>query len=201
MQSWMIRDQALAAGGLLRAMSGGSPVLPWQPAGVWEEATVGTVRYQRGSGDDLRRRSLYTFWRRIAGPTMFFDTGSRLVCSVKPLRTNTPLHALATTNDVTYVEAARAMALNSAGVEDGGARISAMARRLLGRAATGAEIGVLRAGWERHRQRFASEPERAVKLLGEGESPVAVGERTPELAAWTMTALTLLNMDEALNLE
>ena len=60
---------------------------------------------------------------------------------------------------------------------------------------------MLRAGWERHRQRFASEPERAVRLLGEGESPVAVGERTPELAAWTMTALTLLNMDEALNLE
>jgi hypothetical protein len=201
MPSWMIRDQALAAGGLVRVMSGGSPVLPWQPEGVWEEATFGTVKYQRGSGDDLRRRSLYTFWRRIAGPTMFFDTGSRLVCSVKPLRTNTPLHALATTNDVTYVEAARAMALNSAGVEDAGARISAMSRRLLGRAATGAEIAVLRAGWERHRQRFAGEPERAVKLLGEGESPVAVADRTPELAAWTMTALTLLNMDEALNLE
>jgi hypothetical protein len=202
MSSWMIRDQALAAGGLLRPMTGGgSPVLPWQPDGVWEEATFGTVKYQRGSGDDLRRRSLYTFWRRIAGPTMFFDTGSRLVCSVKPLRTNTPLHALATSNDVTYVEAARAMALQSAAVSDPAARLAAMMQRVLGRPASPAEGRVLMAGWERHRQRFAAQPERAAQFLGEGESPVGPAERTPELAAWTMSALTILNMDEALNLE
>ena len=202
MPAWMIRDQALAAGGLLRPMvGGGSPVLPWQPEGVWEEATFGTVKYQRGTGDDLRRRSLYTFWRRIAGPTMFFDTGSRLVCSVKPLRTNTPLHALATSNDVTYVEAARAIALATAAVADPAARLTAMAQRVLGRPASSAETQVLLAGWERHQQRFADAPERAVQFLGEGESPLAPADRSPELAAWTMSALTILNMDEALNLE
>ena len=109
----MIRDQALAASRiLLRPKEGGAPnVNPWQPDGVWEESHLsGEKKYTRSKGDDLRRRSLYTFWRRIIGPTMFFDTGSRLVCSVKPLRTNTPLQALATANDITYIEAARSLA-------------------------------------------------------------------------------------------
>jgi hypothetical protein len=80
--SAMIRDQALASSGLLRPMDGGWNVNPYQPDGIWEEATFGNKKYERSKGDDLHRRSLYTFWRRIAGPTMFFDTGSRLVCSV-----------------------------------------------------------------------------------------------------------------------
>ena len=199
--SSMIRDQALAAGGLLRPMDGGGPVNPYQPDGVWEETTFGKKRYSRSKGDDLYRRSLYTFWRRIIGPTMFFDTGSRLVCSVKPLRTNTPLHALATTNDVTFVEAARALALATADKTDAGARVNAMFERVLGQNARAEQTAVLLSGMERHRQRFAATPDRAVKFLGEGESAPPEPDRTPELAAWTMTALTILNMDETLNLE
>ena len=80
------------------------------PPGIWEEATFGTKRYKQDKGDALWRRSLYVFWRRIVGPTMFFDTQSRTYCVVKPTRTNTPLHALATLNDTTYVEAARKLA-------------------------------------------------------------------------------------------
>src|SRR5262245_27709346 len=108
--SWMIRDQALAASGLLARRAGGPPVKPYQPAGVWEEATFGGKRYQQDHGEALYRRSLYTFWRRIIGPTAFFDTTARQTCTVKPTRTNSPLHALTTLNDVTYVEAARALA-------------------------------------------------------------------------------------------
>jgi hypothetical protein len=199
--SAMIRDQALASSGLLRPMDGGWNVNPYQPDGIWEEATFGNKKYQHSKGDDLHRRSLYTFWRRIAGPTMFFDTGSRLVCSVKPLRTNTPLHALATTNDVTFVEAARALALVTADKKDAAARVNAMFERVLGHSARAEQVAVLLSGMERHRQRFAASPDRAVKFLGEGESAPPEPGRTPELAAWTMTALTILNMDETLNLE
>ncbi len=201
MPSWMIRDQALAASGLLRPMDGGPPVKPWQPDGVWEEATFGNVKYARSSGDDLHRRSLYTFWRRIVGPTMFFDTGSRLVCTVKPVRTNTPLHALATTNDVTYVEAARALAQMSADLSDPAARVDALFLRVLGRPARAEEAAVLLTGLERALAKFSADPEKTRALLEEGAAPPAPEARTPELAAWTMTALTLLNLDETLNRE
>ena len=110
MPSWMLRDQALAARGLLVRRAGGPPVKPYQPPGVWEEATFGTRKYQQDTGDALYRRSLYVFWRRIIGPTTFFDTPGRQVCWVQQSRTNTPLHALVTLNDTTYVEAARALA-------------------------------------------------------------------------------------------
>ncbi len=201
MPSWMIRDQALAAGGLLRPMDGGAPVNPWQPDGVWEEATFGNVKYQRSTGDDLHRRSLYTFWRRIVGPTQFFDTGSRLVCSVKPLRTNIPLHALATSNDITFIEAARALAQSTESETEGEARVDAMIKRVLGRSPSKEEASVLLAGRERHRQNFASAPEKARAFLSDGESTPPLEAQTPDLAAWTMTALTILNMDETLTLE
>jgi hypothetical protein len=132
---------------------------------------------------------------------MFFDTGSRLVCSVKPLRTNTPLHALTTMNDVTFVEAAGALALATADKKDAEARVNALFGRVLGHSASAEQMAVLLSGMERHRQRFAASPDRAVKFLGEGTVVPTESERTPELAAWTMTALTILNMDETLNLE
>ena len=94
--AWMIRDQALAASGLLVSNLDGPPVKPYQPTGVWEEATFGTKSYAQDHGPALYRRSVYTFWRRIIGPTEFFDTASRQTCVVKPGRTNSPLHALLT---------------------------------------------------------------------------------------------------------
>ena len=107
--SWMIRDQALASSGILNDRQGGASVNGYQPEGVWE-ASFGRKRYSQAKGRALHRRSLYTFWRRIVRPTMFFDSAKRQVCEVKPLRTNTPMHALITMNDVTYVEAARSLA-------------------------------------------------------------------------------------------
>ena len=91
--SWMLRDQALAVSGLLVEKVGGPPVKGYQPAGVWEDATFGQIKYQQDHGEALYRRSLYTFWRRIVGPTIFFDVSSRQTCTVKVGRTNTPLHA------------------------------------------------------------------------------------------------------------
>ena len=110
MPSWMLRDQALAISGLLVKKLGGPPVKPYQPPGIWGDATFGKIRYKQDKGENLYRRSMYIFWRRIVGPTMFFDGSKRQTCDVKPTRTNTPLHALTTLNDVTYVEAARVMA-------------------------------------------------------------------------------------------
>jgi hypothetical protein len=108
--SWMIRDQALAIGGLLVEQTGGPPVNGYQPEGIWEEATFGKITYEQAHGAALYRRSLYQFWRRIVGPTVFFDVASRQSCQVKVAQTNTPLHALVTLNDVTYVESARGLA-------------------------------------------------------------------------------------------
>ncbi|MEC8801121.1 MAG: PSD1 and planctomycete cytochrome C domain-containing protein, partial [Planctomycetota bacterium] len=110
MPSWMIRDQALAVSGLLNQKLGGPSVFPYQPPGVWQDATFGKRTYSLSQGNDLYRRSLYTFWRRIIAPTMFFDTASRQTCSVNMSRTNTPLHALTTLNDTTFVEASRVLA-------------------------------------------------------------------------------------------
>src|SRR6185295_4761488 len=110
MPSWMIRDQALASSRLLVHEVGGAPVNPYQPEGVWEDATFGNKSYRQDHGRNLYRRSLYTFWRRIIAPTVFFDSASRQTCTVKQARTNTPLHALITLNDITFVEAARVLA-------------------------------------------------------------------------------------------
>ena len=105
--AWMLRDQALLVSGLMVDTIGGPPVKPYQPEGIWEEATFGKIRYIQDHGEALYRRTLYTFWRRIVGPTMLFDNSPRQTCSVKASQTNTPLHALTTLNDITYMEAAR----------------------------------------------------------------------------------------------
>src|SRR5207249_2783232 len=149
--SWLIRDQALAAGGLLVRQVGGPPVKPYQPAGVWEEATFGTKRYQQDHGAALYRRSVYSFWRRIVGPTALFDTAARQTCVVKPTRTNSPLHALTTLNDVTYVEAARALAqrvLTTAG-PSADERVELAFRLVLARRPSAAEKEVLLASLAR----------------------------------------------------
>jgi mono/diheme cytochrome c family protein len=201
--SWMVRDQALAASGLLVRRLGGPPVKPYQPAGVWEEATFGNKRYQQDKGDALYRRSLYTFWRRIVGPTVFFDTAARQTCIVKPMRTNTPLHALTTLNDVTYVEAARALAgrvLAAAG-PSAEERVESAFRLVLARRPTSAERQVLLAGLERCRRRFAADPQAARKFLAVGEAPRDPRFDAVVYAAWAAVSSAILNLDEALTKE
>ncbi len=203
MPSWMLRDQALAASGLLVARLGGPPVKGYQPSGVWEEATFGNKRYTQDHGEALYRRSLYTFWRRIVGPTMFFDNAARQVCTVKVFRTNTPLQALLTLNDVTYVEAARVLAERVLEPKNTSfdAQLESAYRRVLCRGATATEQRILLAGLERSRAQFRAAPDEAAKLLAVGESPRNEALDPIEHASWTALCLAILNLDEALTKE
>ena len=203
MPSWMVRDQALAASGLLVKTLGGPAVNGYQPEGVWEEATFGNKKYKQDMGESLYRRSLYTFWRRIVGPTMFFDNASRQVCTVKVVRTNTPLQALFTLNDVTFVEAARGLAtqiLNTPASEDA-VRIDHVFQRVLARTATPSEKNVLLTGLSRSRQEFAEHPNNANSLLAIGDSKASSDLDRIELASWTALCLAVLNLDETLTKE
>jgi hypothetical protein len=201
--SWLIRDQALAAGGLLVNKIGGPPVKGYQPPGIWEEATFGQIRYVQEKGDALYRRSLYTFWRRIVGPTMFFDVANRQTCTVKIVRTNTPLHALVTLNDVTYVEAARGLAqivlLGSA--PDEAARISDAFRRVTARPPKPPELEILTRRLAALHQIYARDEDAAKKLLAVGESKPDPKLSVAELAAWTSLATMLMNLDETISKE
>jgi hypothetical protein len=199
--SWMIRDQALAASGLLTPTFGGPPVRTYQPAGIWEEATFGNKRYVQDRGEALYRRSLYVFWRRIIGPTVFFDVANRQTCSVKTTTTNTPLHALVTLNETTYVESARALAQRA--LEQGGTtdaeRLSYAFRRVLARKPTDAEARVLVGALAKQRELFAADRAAALKLLKVGDSPRNEKLDAVEHAALATVCLTVLNLDEALN--
>jgi hypothetical protein len=202
MPSWMLRDQALAVSGLLIHQQGGPPVRPYQPDGIWEEATFGKKKYVQDKGASLYRRSLYTFWRRIVGPTVFFDTGSRLVCAVKPTRTNSPLHALATLNDPTYVEAARGLAGRALRQRDSDAdRLVLVFQYVLSRTPRPAETDTLLAGLARVRSEFSNEPDAATQFLAVGESPRDVRLDAVDYAAWAAICLAIMNLDEALTKE
>lgn len=201
--SWMLRDQALAASGLLSDNSGGPSVNSYQPPGVWEEASFGKMNYERDDGDKLYRRSLYTFWRRIIAPTMFFDSASRQTCTVKSSRTNTPLHALQTMNDVTYVEAARALGeiVLTMPLDSDSHRVDEIMRRVIARPATVAERKILIGGLERTRRQMKARPADAARLLSMGESERDNSLDAAEHAAWTSLCLAVLNLDETLNRE
>ncbi len=200
--SWMIRDVALAAAGLLVERIGGPPVRAYQPDGVWEEATFGNKRYQRDSGEALYRRSLYVFWRRIVGPTLFFDVSNRQTCTVRTPRTNTPLQALLLLNDTTYVEAARLLAARLLSHHPASpARVDDLFESVLGRKPSPAESTIVLAGIERHHARFRTNPDEASKLLRIGEHPNPPGLDPANHAAWTLACSTVLNLDEALSKE
>jgi hypothetical protein len=203
MASWMIRDSALATANLLTRQVGGSPVRPYQPPGVWEEATFGNKRYEQDHGPALYRRSLYVFWRRIVAPTLFFDVANRQSCSVKTARTNVPLHALLTLNDTTYIEAARALAQSLLLTEttEPTERLARAFQQVLSRAPGPEEQLILQRALAQHRADFQTHPEAATALLATGESPRHPDLDPVEHAAWTVVCNTLLNLDEALTRE
>ena len=202
--SWMLRDQVLSASGLMNDAIGGSPVNTYQPAGVWEEATFGKKRYTQDKGDRLYRRSLYIFWRRIIGPTMFFDNASRQTCTVKSVRTNTPLHSLLTFNETTYVESSRYLAqktlLNKALNTDTD-RVQQLCLTILARRASVEEVAILAGGLKRSLAEFRADADAASRLLSVGESSREESIDPAIHAAWTSLTLALFNMDETLNRE
>ncbi|MEO6436164.1 MAG: PSD1 and planctomycete cytochrome C domain-containing protein [Tepidisphaeraceae bacterium] len=202
--AFVIRDQALAASGLLVEQIGGAPVKTYQPEGVWEEATFGQIKYEQDHGDALYRRSLYIFWRRIVGPTQFFDTAARQTCTMKTSRTNTPLHALATLNDPAFVEAARTLAqrVMTAGDSDSPTkRLDLACRLVLSRKPSEQERIVLLASLDRLKSEYAKDLPAAEKLLAVGESKRNDKLDPIEHAAYTGVCLAILNLDEAMTKE
>jgi mono/diheme cytochrome c family protein len=205
MDAEMVRDYALAASGLLVEKVGGPSVKPYQPEGVWEAVAMpesNTRIYKADTGDKLYRRSVYTFWKRAAPPASMdiFNAPSREYCTVRRERTNTPLQALVTLNDPQFVEAARHLAeitLRSAGSRD--ERIDHMARRVLARPLREEETRIVAGSIERLESFYRGHPEEAGKLVGVGESKADPSLDVSTLAAWTMLANELLNLDEVLN--
>ena len=199
--SFMLRDTALAVSGLFVEQSGGPAVKPYQPDGVWADATFGKKRYAVGRGSDLYRRSLYTFWRRIVGPTMFFDVAKRQTCEVRAMRTNTPMHALLTLNGVGYVEAARGLAqrvLQRTDLDVRG-RIALAFELTTSRNPRDDEIGILTRRLAILRQEYRERPEAATQLLAIGASTRDESIAPLVHAAWTGLCSLILNLDEALN--
>ena len=197
--SWALRDQALALSGLLNPKLGGPSVKPYQPEGIWEEATFGKKTYVQDHGESLYRRTLYVFWRRIVGPTMLFDNSTRQVCAVKATRTNTPLHALVTLNDTTFVEAARVLAekvLISPG--DDSQHLQHAFHIVTNRDAKGEELAVLQKQLAKLRPQAAQD---AARLLKVGEHKSDTHLNAVEHAAWTSLCLMLLNLDEVVTKE
>jgi len=201
-----IRDYALASSGLLVRKIGGPSVRPYQPEGVWEAvAMIGsnTRDYKRDSGARLYRRSLYTFWKRAAPPASMdiFNAPSREVCTVRRERTNTPLQALVTLNDPQFIEAARYLAQTA--LKEGGdkeeSRIDFLARRLLSRPLHAEEAKVVRASLAELLAHYKTHGEDAKKLLAVGEAKVDTSLDATTLAAWTMLANEMMNLDEVLN--
>lgn len=199
-----VRDQALAASGLLVQRVGGPSVRPYQPAGLWKELSGGKD-YVPDHGVNLYRRSLYTFWKRTVTPPgmLTFDASMRETCVVRETRTNTPLQALNLMNDVTYVEAARVLAqriMTEAGPTPE-ARLTMAYRLVLGRPPRPTEVQVLRAGFDHQQSAYRQDQEAARKLVRAGEYPVHEKLDVSDLAAYTAVAGLILNLDEAITKE
>lgn len=197
--SWMLRDQALYVSGLLVDSLGGKPVKPYQPEGIWSEATFGKTIYNQDKGDGLYRRSLYTFWRRIVGPTFLFDNSSRQVCTVKTLNTNTPLHALTTLNDITYMEASRVLAekILTAELKDTD-RLNYAFQWITSRKPRPDELTILQNRLGQLRITFSENTEEAKKLTSIGEYRKNEELDLTDHAAYTVLSSLLLNLDETI---
>ncbi|MEM7013367.1 MAG: PSD1 and planctomycete cytochrome C domain-containing protein [Verrucomicrobiota bacterium] len=202
MPSMILRDWALASSDLLGREIGGKPVYPYQPDNVWEALAITKERdftYPASDGDNLYRRSIYTFWRRTVSPTNMFDASDRQACRVKQSLNNTPLHALTTLNDPTWIEAARVLAQNTLTKhEDLDAQLDEIAARVLCRPLSDLDRERLRAAHAKQLTIYQADPSAAAELLKVGAKPRDEKLDAPQHAALTAIALGVLNLDEAL---
>jgi len=205
MPSLVLRDEALAAAGLIDLRMGGQPVYPYQPDQIWEALAITHERdftYPASHGADLYRRSLYTFWRRTVSPANMFDTANRQTCTVRASRTSTPLHALTTLNDPTWVEAARVLAEKSMKASgDPAGRLTHAFRRVLCRRPTDYDLEALTRMHARQLAIYQADAEAAKQLLSVGESPRDESLDAAEQAALASVCLAIFNLDEALTRE
>jgi hypothetical protein len=206
MDAEMWRDVALQSGGLLVNQVGGPSVKPYQPPNIWEQVSYpvsDTVHYEVGHGADLYRRSMYTYWKRMATlPNMdAMDAPMRDAVCTRRQRTDTPLQALVTMNDVQWVEAARALAERV--IQQGGQqpdqRIKLMGDILLAHDPPPQMASVLKNSLAQMEKHYESDPKAAHELVAVGEKKRSPSIPEPELAAWTMVASEMLNLDETVN--
>lgn len=205
MHGEMVRDMALWSSGLLADAIGGPSVRPYQPEGVWEAVAMpnsNTHFYKRDDGEKLYRRSMYSFWKRSAPPASMEIMGApnREVCTVTREQTNTPLQALVTLNDPQFVEAARVTAtrvLKQDGLSDDD-RLDWIAMRLLSRSWSDAETKILTQSLDRLTKHYADNIEQAEQLIAIGQAPADDSIDAGQLAAWTMLANQIMNLDEVL---
>jgi hypothetical protein len=200
----MIRDQALLVSGLLSNKMGGPSVKPYQPEGLWEQLSAfqGQKLFERSKGEDLWRRSVYSYWKRTVPPPSLtiFDAPTREACVVRRQMSSTPLQALALLNDEMYVETARKFAERI--IKEGGAtpsqRLFWAVRAATSRRASGTEVRILEHGLQRRLGQYRADPAAAQKLLRAGEAPVNKTISPTLLAAYTTTASVILNLDEVI---
>ena len=200
-----IRDAALAVGGLLSTKMGGPGVFPYQPDGLWAELNDReglSMKFVQSHGEDLYRRSIYTFWKRtVPPPTMqIFDAPEREYCVVRRSTTNTPLQALVLLNDIQFVEAARKLAERMM-TESGDSldeRLSYGFRLAVSRTPSQPEMGVLRRTWHEQLAELSNDGHAAERLLAVGEAPTNATLDPIELAAYAHVARLILNLDETI---
>jgi hypothetical protein len=201
MSAEMVRDQALFVAGLLSPKMYGPPVKPPQPSLGLSAAFGGGIDWKTSEGEDRHRRGLYTTWRRSNPyPSMVaFDAPSREVCMVRRDRTNTPLQALVTLNDPVYVEAAQELARRMTAAADRPVERAEYGFRLcLSRPPREAELGPLLSLYDRAREAFQADQDAARKMATVPLGDAPTDADLAELAAWTVVANVLLNLDEML---
>ncbi len=198
----MMRDQALASAGLLIDKQGGPSAFPYQPAGLWEEIAMGKPHYTQGVGDELHRRSLYTFWKRTVPPPamVLFDASERNACTVRRQSTSTPLQALELMNDVQIVEAARFIGERMLKIVGGVqlSRINWGFKCVTGRNADQYELATLSRLYAEQYKLYKDDPQAAEHLINFGVKQTSLIIPNAERAAWTVVGLAILNTDEAL---
>jgi len=206
MDAEMVRDIALQSSGLLVNKIGGPSVKPYQPENVWESVgypTSDTTHYTQERGDALYRRSLYTYWKRMAmEPDMdAFDAPTRDTVCTRRQRTNTPLQALVTMNGIQYIEASRVLAerILVEGGKDPKQRIDYLGQILLAHNPSAEVEATLEESLKKMEHHFAANPKAARDLVAVGESGPKPTIAAHELAAWTMLVNETMNLDETLN--
>jgi len=198
----MLRDQALAASGLLNDKIGGKWVKPYQPKGLWYEmaSDIGEPVYRASRGTDLFRRSLYTYFKRTIPPPdmLTMDAAERTVCTVKRQETSTPLQSLVVLNSPLYAEASRHLAqLFLTEGQSGAALIDAAFARVVSRQPEPPEKDILLGMLAENASYFANDPAATDELLSIGTAPPPEDLDRQTLAASTMVVSAIFNLDEA----
>ena len=194
----MLRDAKLAASGLLNPTLGGPPVFPNQPEGIWQDQFMGRFTYRPSLGPAQYRRTIYAFWRRTSTPTFLFDSTTRRTCETTRRLTNTPLQALTLLNDLTALEASRALADTAAATDQ---PVLHLTRQVLGRSPSPPELATLTHQFTTALDHYTAHPGDARTFTTIGQQPATAPNIAPKTAAAMLVANLLLNLDEAITHE